>query len=179
MNARFFKLSRGLILLVAAATLVAACQPAASAGNQPTSQPLYPTPLASATPAAAATAAATSASLPTPAASVTLMVSNNAKLGNILTDGNGMTLYIFKKDSPGVSSCTGQCLVNWPALSIVSGVLPAAETGVTGTLSTITRTDGIIQVTYNGMPLYYFAGDKQPGDTNGQGIAGSWFAATP
>jgi predicted lipoprotein with Yx(FWY)xxD motif len=185
MKGRFVKISRSLVLLVGAVTLIAACQPVASAGNQPTSQPLYPTTLSSATSAAspteaaAGTPAATSAPAPTPAASVTLMVANNATLGKILTDGNGMTLYIFKKDTQGVSNCNGQCLVIWPPLSIVSGVLPTAVTGVTGMISTITRSDGSIQVTYNGMPLYYYSGDKQPGDINGQGIAGNWFAATP
>ena len=109
----------------------------------------------------------------------TVQMSNVAKLGNILTDGQGMTLYVFKNDTPGTSNCTDKCAQFWPALTIDEGQEPVAGTGVTGTLDFIARSDGTYQVTYNGMPLYHFIGDKQPGDTNGQGMAkGQWSVVT-
>jgi predicted lipoprotein with Yx(FWY)xxD motif len=92
-------------------------------------------------------------------------------VGTVLVAGsNGMTLYTFDKDvaNSGTSACTGDCLARWPALTVASGTAPVAGPGVTGTLGTITRADdGALQVTYNGLPLYFFAGDTKPGDTNG------------
>jgi predicted lipoprotein with Yx(FWY)xxD motif len=83
---------------------------------------------------------------------------------------NGMTLYTFTKDvaGSGTSACTGGCLTNWPALTIPAGDTPTGDSTVTGTLGTIVRADnGATQVTYNGLPLYFFSKDKAPGDTNG------------
>jgi D-xylose transport system substrate-binding protein len=107
------------------------------------------------------------------------MVTNNPTLGNILTDANGKTLYIFLNDKAGVSNCTGACLAKWPAFSAAQGATPTAGSGVTGTLGTITRSDGTVQVTINQMPLYYFGGDTKPGDTNGQGIGNVWYVVGP
>ena len=89
-----------------------------------------------------------------------------------------MTLYIFKKDTPGKSNCEGGCLENWPPLLTDSGV-PSAGQGVTGQFGVLTRSDNGTQVMYNNAPLYYFAGDQAPGDVNGQGVGNAWFAATP
>jgi predicted lipoprotein with Yx(FWY)xxD motif len=100
-----------------------------------------------------------------------------SSLGLILVDGRGRTLYALTTDSPGVSTCEGSCLANWPPL-VVSGT-PVAGSGVEGTLlGTMTRSDGSTQVTYNGKPLYTFVGDVAAGDVNGQGKAGVWFAVT-
>lgn len=107
------------------------------------------------------------------------MVAANSKLGNILVDAKGMTLYVFGADTVGVSNCTGACLPNWPPLT-ASADGPVAGPGVTGSLGVVTRPDGIRQVTRDGMPLYTFAFDRQPGDTNGQGLnefGGIWTAA--
>ena len=130
-----------------------------------------------ATPAAMSTSSPSGGVLASPGA--TVQVSNIAKLGNILTDSSGMTLYVFGKDTPGASNCTGTCAQNWPALTIPPGASPFAGTGVTGQLSVIPRSDGTYQVTYNDMPLYRFIKDMQPGDTNGQGMAkGAWSVAS-
>lgn len=95
-----------------------------------------------------------------------------SELGTILVDGEGMTLYLFTNDSPGVSTCEGSCLANWPPLLGT----PAAGDGADGSLlDTITRSDGDTQVTYNGWPLYYWVGDTAAGETNGQGVMGVWF----
>ena len=91
-----------------------------------------------------------------------------------------MTVYIFTKDTKdsGKSVCTGECLVTWPALTVAAGATPTGGTGVTGTLGTITREDdGTLQVTYNGLPLYFFKNDATPGDANG--IYENWEAVKP
>jgi len=83
---------------------------------------------------------------------------------------NGMTLYTFTKDvaGSGASACTGDCLTNWPALTVDAGVTPTGDATVKGQLGTITRADnGKLQVTYKGLPLYFFSKDTAPGDTNG------------
>lgn len=109
----------------------------------------------------------------------TVLVSQNANLGMaILTDQNGMTLYTFANDQPGMSVCNGGCAGIWPAFQPPAGDLVLPD-GASGALDMITRADGTMQVTYNGMPLYYFSGDMNPGDTNGQGIGGVWYAAQP
>jgi predicted lipoprotein with Yx(FWY)xxD motif len=126
-----------------------------------------------ATPPATTAPSGSSASGP-----ATVQVVTNAQLGKILVDSKGMTLYVFKKDTTGVSNCNTGCVENWPPLLLTSGS-PVAGSGATGTLATITRSDNGVQVTYNGMPLYYFAADKAAGDVNGQGVGNVWFAATP
>jgi predicted lipoprotein with Yx(FWY)xxD motif len=113
------------------------------------------------------------------AADTTVMVAQDAKLGPILTDPKGMTVYLFTKDTPGsgTSACYGGCATAWPPLLATGDLsLPA---GTPGTLATITRTDGAKQVTYNGAPLYYYATDKVAGDTTGQNVGKVWFVVTP
>lgn len=112
---------------------------------------------------------------PTRVISSTINATSKVGLGDYLVDGNGMTLYINENDIPGVSVCTGSCAELFPPLSI-SG-LPVAGPGVGGRLAMILRSDGLQQVTYNDRPLYFYSGDQQPGDTNGQGLDGIWFAA--
>ena len=89
-------------------------------------------------------------------------------MGTILVAASNMhTVYTFDSDSPGVSKCNGGCAETWPPLSIASGVTPTGGPGVTGQLGTITRADGSLQVTYKGLPLYFFHSDSQAGDTKG------------
>ncbi len=88
----------------------------------------------------------------------------------LVADSNQMTVYTFDKDvaGSGVSNCTGGCLSAWPAVTVPAGATPTGGTGVTGTLGTITRADnGALQVTYDGLPLYFFGKDAAPGDANG------------
>ena len=88
----------------------------------------------------------------------------------VVAASNQMTVYTFDKDvaGSGVSNCSGQCLVNWPALTVAAGDTPTGGPGVTGTLGTIVRTDNsTTQVTYNGLPLYFFIKDAAPGDAKG------------
>jgi predicted lipoprotein with Yx(FWY)xxD motif len=88
----------------------------------------------------------------------------------LVAGSNGMTVYTFTNDAAGSgkSACSGGCLTKWPALTVAAGATPTSGTGVTGQLGTIARADnGSLQVTYNGLPLYFYAGDKAAGDTNG------------
>lgn len=95
-----------------------------------------------------------------------------------LVDGRGFSLYVFANDTAGggTSACTGGCASAWPALTADGE--PTAGEGVTGELGTITRADGTTQVTYDGLPLYFFASDAAPGDTNGASIP-NWSLAQP
>jgi predicted lipoprotein with Yx(FWY)xxD motif len=104
-----------------------------------------------------------------------LQSTQNSSLGNILTDDKGMTLYMFSKDQPGQSNCSGGCAQAWPALIVddESAQLSLPQ-DITGKLGVIDRPDGKYQVTLNDMPLYHFARDTKPGDANGQGIGGVW-----
>ena len=111
------------------------------------------------------------ASSPSSAGSVTVG-SASSTLGTFLTGPNGKTLYTHAGDSMNTSTCTGGCLTAWPALTVASGQHPTAGSGVTGTLGTFSRSDGGVQVTYNGLPLYYWQGDAKAGDTTGQGVNG-------
>ena len=104
-------------------------------------------------------------------------------LGEFLVVGTGMakglTLYTFAHDTEGMSTCTGDCATTWPPLLVEEGE-PTASMEVTGSLGVYERMeDGGRQLTYNGMPLYYFSGDSKPGDTNGQGLGNVWFVAAP
>lgn len=91
----------------------------------------------------------------------------------------GMTLYTFTNDTPNTSNCTGQCITNWPALLVAEGQEPTAGPGATGALGVFVRDDGKRQVTYKGQPLYYWQGDKKPGDTTGDGVGNVWKIALP
>lgn len=98
--------------------------------------------------------------------------------GTILVDALGMTLYRFANDGDNVSNCSGACAINWPPL-IVSYGEPAAAPELGGELGLISRADGARQVTYNGMPLYGWINDQEPGDTTGHGVGGNWFVVNP
>jgi predicted lipoprotein with Yx(FWY)xxD motif len=94
----------------------------------------------------------------------------------VLTDSKGFTLYSFAPDTSTTSKCNGTCAQNWPP---VTG--PVTATGVTGTFGTITRSDGSTQATFDGHPLYTFAGDTAPGQAKGNGLnvaGGLWHEIT-
>jgi len=156
-----------LFSLTVLALIVSACGSAAPTAAPATSAPAVPvTGLATATPAAA---------LPSGAV---VNVGQNATLGSFLVDSKGMTLYIFTKDTANTSACYGGCATAWPPL-LTTGA-PTGGTGVTASmLGTTARTDGTTQVTYNGMPLYYWAKDKAAGDTTGQGVQNVWYVIDP
>jgi predicted lipoprotein with Yx(FWY)xxD motif len=95
----------------------------------------------------------------------------------VLTNSKGFTLYTFAPDTSTASKCNGSCATNWPP---VTG--PVTGAGVTGTFATITRSGGAVQATFDGHPLYTFAGDTAPGQGNGNGVnafGGLWHEITP
>lgn len=113
--------------------------------------------------------------VPTGADTFTVDVATSP-LGNVLVDQQGMTLYLFKQDTGTTSTCYSDCAANWPALT-VSGKATEGP-GVHSALGTTKRNDGAMQLTLDGHPLYTFAGD-QPGDINGEGLFGLWYAVSP
>jgi predicted lipoprotein with Yx(FWY)xxD motif len=118
---------------------------------------------------------ATTPSMSGPAGTVDVASTN---LGSILVDSQGLTLYLFQKDMGTQSECTGACASAWPPLE-TSGQPTVGSGASESMVGTTKRSDGGVQVTYNGHPLYLFSGDQQPGDTNGDGVnafGGSWFA---
>jgi len=112
---------------------------------------------------------------------VATVTATSSKLGMILVDGSGRTLYLFEKDQPDQSACSGACAAAWP-VDQTSGT-PKAGSGVTASLlGTIRRGDGTTQVTYDHHPLYYYSGDSGTGQQNGQGVdafGAAWFVVAP
>ena len=112
---------------------------------------------------------------------VATVTAASTKLGMVLVDGSGRTLYLFEKDQPDQSACSGACAAAWPVDN--SSGTPKAGSGVKASLlGTIKRSDGATQVTYNHHPLYYYSGDSGPGQQNGQGLnafGAAWFVVAP
>ncbi len=107
-----------------------------------------------------------------------VMLASNSKLGSILTDAHGRTLYLLTKDGTNTPTCYASCAQLWPPF--ITSARSIAGNGVDASkLGTTMRTDGSMQVTYNGHPLYYFSQDLKAGDTNGQAYAGVWFVVSP
>jgi predicted lipoprotein with Yx(FWY)xxD motif len=110
----------------------------------------------------------------------TITVTHNPTFGNILTDGDGRTLYRFTRDTLNSSSaCYNRCATVWPPLLVADGNPVAGEGLDGGLLGVLTRTDGTRQVMYNGMPLYYYQNDAAAGDTKGQYLNDAWFVVKP
>ena len=167
--------ARAAAVAVAAASLLPAatgCGKSADSGSPPTAKPV-------------ATATTTSATTPeqpaVPAkrtgAKVTL---HKSDYGTILADGRGIALYLFTHDRGGKSRCYGRCAAAWPPF-LTKGV-PRAIGGVKQSLlGTAKRSDGKRQVTYNGHPIYYYVGDKKPGQVLCQAVleyGGYWYVVS-
>jgi predicted lipoprotein with Yx(FWY)xxD motif len=94
-------------------------------------------------------------------------------MGKVLTDGKGMTLYTFDRDTAGKSNCNGQCAQNWPPL------MAAADARSSGDWTVVTRDDGSKMWAYKGKPLYTWVKDSKAGDTTGDGVNNVWHVAKP
>lgn len=155
-------------LLAAAVTVFAAVIVSACGDTTPSATAPSPSP-------------ATSPASSPAAAAATIMVATDAKLGTILVDGSGKTVYLFVADKSTASTCYTSCATIWPPV-LTTGA-PVAGSGATASLlGTTTRTDGKVEVTYAGHPLYYFIQDKKAGDTTGQGVdgfGGLWWVLSP
>jgi predicted lipoprotein with Yx(FWY)xxD motif len=117
----------------------------------------------------------------TPAAGVVVTAASVPKLGKVIVDSKGMTLYDFHKDKGTVSSCYGGCAAVWPPL--VTEGKPQAGEGVAGSkLGTTQRKDGTTQVTFAGHPVYTYVEDTKPGDAKGNDFSSfgaQWYALDP
>ncbi len=126
-------------------------------------------------------AAPSTAPSPTGGTAVSIEAKNVAPLGKVLVDQQGLTLYLLTKEKGGKIACTGSCASIWPPVVLPSGTTSA--TTVAGAksslLGTVKLPDGTVAVTYNGYPLHTYSGDSGPGQANGQGVQGVWFAVTP
>ena len=156
----------GAAAVAALALTVSAC---ASSGSSSTAS--------GSTPAAAGSSPASSAAASSPAAGGTTLAVRTIGGQQVLTNSTGLTLYWFAPDTSTTSKCTGSCATYWPP---VKGPATAGS-GVTGTLATITRSDGTTQATYDGHPLYTYAADTAPGQAKGNGLnvsGGLWYEMT-
>lgn len=157
-----------LAVVAAAATLAAACDNS-SGSSSSSGSGVY------------GSGGSSSASPPAGTSGAASVAVTKGNLGSILVDGSGRTLYLFEKDKGSTSSCYGTCATAWPPYTTTGS--PQAGAGAQGPLlGTTKRTDGTTEVTYHGHPLYYFAGDSKPGDTNGQKVnefGAEWFVLSP
>jgi predicted lipoprotein with Yx(FWY)xxD motif len=158
--------------VVAAAFIAAACSPTTGSTNP------YGAPAPSAAPSAVPVA------VPSPPAAATgaAIKTGSTKLGQVLVDSNGLTVYLFLADKGTASSCnSAACVQYWPPV-LTTGA-PQAGSGVTGSLlGTTARADGSTQVTYAGHPLYRFVMDKAAGDATGQAVnafGAPWYVVAP
>jgi len=172
---------RSTVLLAALAALLAACGGGGTTATAEQATASEAAETAAETESAAETAAetepATEPEAATEAGSLVVAVASS-EAGDMLVDGEGRTLYRFLNDTEGASTCVDACLDNWPILG-VEGEPEAGEGADAAALGTLTREDGDTQVTYGDWPLYYFAGDTEPGDTNGQGVGDVWYLVAP
>jgi len=106
-------------------------------------------------------------------------LSSSEDIETFMVAPNGFTLYTFANDEAGVSNCVDQCAENWPPLLVAPNERLVAGAGIEGELGTIERADGALQVTYNGLPLYFWVNDKAVGDTTGHNFNDVWVAAQP
>jgi len=127
------------------------------------------------------TPSSSSSSAVTPAGPATVVVATDAKLGKILVDGSGRTLYLFEADKGTTSTCYSSCASYWPPL-LTNGAPQAGSGANASLLGTTNRTDGTVEVTYGGHPLYYVVTDHNPGDATGQAVnnfGAAWFVLGP
>ena len=164
-----------IVAVIGGVAMTAAACSSGTSSSDKTSTAEAGAPAPTTAPTTAATAAATTASGTTGSATVNVATSGDSRF----VDSAGLTLYEFKNDvaNSGKSACNGACANNWPPLMAPASGTPVPGDGVDG-LGVITRDDGTMQVTYDGLPLYHFATDKAPGDENGKSIP-NWTLAIP
>ena len=161
------------VLLLVGVVVLAACAPAAAPAA-----PAAPAQAPAAASNASSSSSAASSAAPAAAGPVVLQVVTNDKLGKFLADDKGMTLYMYTKDTKDTSNCYDKCAQAWPPL--LQSDKPTVKEGVDASLlGTTTRKDGTVQVTYAGMPLYYYFKDKAAGDTIGQDVNSVWYVVAP
>lgn len=164
--------------LVLGSIALAACAPAPAAA--PITAPTAAAPTTAA-PTVAVTTAPAATTAPTPAGAiggVTVKLAQIQGFGLFLTDDAGRTLYAFDNDKKDTSTCTGSCLQTWPPF-LVHSVPQAGDRINAALLSTFALADGTMQAEYDSHPLYYYSGDKNPGDIRGHGVGNLWHVLSP
>jgi predicted lipoprotein with Yx(FWY)xxD motif len=127
-----------------------------------------------------AAAALASASLAGGSIAPTVKTTSVGTLGKVVVSASGRTLYHYTDETRGKVDCTGSCAKLWPPLLVKAGAKPVAGPGIAkAKLGIVKRPDGTSQVTYGGLGLYLYAGDKKSGDANGEELENSWFAVSP
>jgi predicted lipoprotein with Yx(FWY)xxD motif len=140
-----------LLALLAASVVLAACGSGSSSGG-------------------GSDKSSTSSSGSTGTRSAVVSSADKAKVGSVIVDAQGRTLYRFTAEAQGVPVCTGECVGTWPP------ALAASASGLPKHVATVKRPDGgKLQLTYDGHPLYRYAGDQTKADANGEGVGGQWF----
>jgi predicted lipoprotein with Yx(FWY)xxD motif len=162
--------TRRLAALIVVALAIAACGDSDDDGGAATDDTAAAT-----TAAPAATEAPGTTAAPADAAADAVVTTGETELGTVLTDASGLTLYLFTQDSAGSSVCVDDCAAAWPPV-VVDGDVTVGEGLDAAAFGTITRDDGVVQLTINDKPLYTFASDAAAGDVNGQGVNDVWFA---
>ena len=156
-------------ILAGGAALLAAC---GSSGTPSASGTSHAANASSSTPAAASSSTAAAGSV--------MISTHSTSRGTVLTDAKGHTLYWFAIDTPTTSKCNGSCATYWPP--VLGKPAAAAGMSLPHALGSITRSNGQVQATYAGHPLYTYVGDTAPGQLKGNGLklsGGLWWAATP
>ncbi|MEU3184203.1 SCO0930 family lipoprotein [Streptomyces sp. NPDC006923] len=163
------KISRNVLLMGAAATMLLSVTACGQDSTEPKAAKVKP-PAVSVLPETSAA--------PSAAAAGQLAVRVDSKLKSVVTDGGGNTLYVFDKDAakPGTSACDGDCATTWPPVPADATVSAGLNQDLLGS---VTRSDGSKQLALAGKPLYRYAKDTKPGDINGQGVGGVWYASAP
>jgi predicted lipoprotein with Yx(FWY)xxD motif len=168
------RLAAGVGGAAAAAVLVAACS---SGTSSSAAAPASSSPASSAPASSAPAASSGSAS----GSGGTVIKTASSSGNTFLTNGSGRAVYLWTKDTGGMSACSGACAGAWPPVT-TTGAATASGSAKASDLGTITRTDGSKQVTYDGHPLYYFSGDSGAGTATGQGSDGfgaKWWLVAP
>ena len=152
------------------ALIVAACSGSGASTAPSAAAPTEAPPAASEAPASEA---------PPAAADATIALADTS-LGSVIVAADGKTLYLFTPDEGGTPTCYDDCATAWPPLLVDDAAAAAAGEGLDAAkLTTVERTDGGLQVVYNGWPLYFFASDTAAGDVTGQGVGEKWFVVGP
>jgi predicted lipoprotein with Yx(FWY)xxD motif len=161
---------------IGAALLVAACSSAASTGSS-AAAPASPAGAGASTPSAGASSPSAAAG----ASGGTVITTAKSSAGTVLATSSGRAVYLWVKDTGDMSNCDGACAGAWPPVT-TTATATATGGAKASDIGTITRSDGTKQVTYDGHPLYYFAGDSGPGTASGQGSDGfgaKWWLVAP
>lgn len=163
-----------------AAMTLAGCAPAGYDAYDPSAADTLPVANAADEPSASPTPEQPKEQPPSDAKITDELVNKSVpRMGRVVTDGEGFTLYRFDKDSnnPPTSNCSGECARIWPP--VLTDGNPALTGIDSDKVGTITRQDGTKQLTLDGWPLYGYIGDKKPGQWKGQGVGGTWFVVAP